>query len=248
MKIVGIIPCRYGSKRFEGKPIMPILGKPMIQWVYERAKQAELLTEIVVATDDERIRTVVEGFGGTVVMTAPVHRSGSDRVAEAAEEMGLHDQDIVINIQGDQPAFDTRCLSEVVSPLLNHPDAVMSTLIYKIIDRRELFDSNHVKCVFDHEDHALYFSRALIPFAPKDQIDFDVYKHLGIYAYRKHFLTHFVSLPQGRLEIIERLEQNRVLEYGFRIKVVKTVFDSLEVDRPEDIKKLEAILEKDSVL
>jgi 3-deoxy-manno-octulosonate cytidylyltransferase (CMP-KDO synthetase) len=226
---------------------MPILGKPMIQWVYERAKQAELLREIVIATDDERIRAVVEGFGGTVVMTAPVHRSGSDRVAEAAKKMGLRDQDIVINIQGDQPAFDTRCLAEVVSPLLDGPEALMSTLIYKIIDRGELFDSNHVKCVFDHEDYALYFSRALIPFAPEGDIAFDVFKHLGIYAYRTQFLARFAALPQGRLEVIERLEQNRVLEYGFRIKVVKTTFDSLEVDRPEDIRKLEAVLEMESV-
>jgi 3-deoxy-manno-octulosonate cytidylyltransferase (CMP-KDO synthetase) len=124
----------------------------------------------------------------------------------------------------------------------------MSTLIFKIINPAELSDSNHVKCVFDHEDFALYFSRALIPYAPNDQIDFDVYKHLGIYAYRKHFLAHFVTLPQGRLENIERLEQNRVLEYGYRIKVVKTAFDSLEVDRPEDIKKVEAVLKQEAVL
>jgi 3-deoxy-manno-octulosonate cytidylyltransferase (CMP-KDO synthetase) len=206
-----------------------------------------LLTDIVIATDDDRIRAAVEDFGGTVTMTASVHRSGSDRVAEAADQLGLEDQDIVVNIQGDQPAFDQQCLSEVVAPLVDDLDTVMSTLIFKIIDPSELFDSNHVKCVFDHEDFALYFSRALIPFAPKDQIDFDVYKHLGIYAYRKHFLTHFVTLPQGRLEMIERLEQNRVLEYGYRIKVVKTVFDSLEVDRPEDINKLEAVLKKEAV-
>jgi 3-deoxy-manno-octulosonate cytidylyltransferase (CMP-KDO synthetase) len=245
MKIVGIIPCRYGSKRFEGKPIMPILGKPMIQWVYERAKGAELLTEVVVTTDDERIRSVVKDFGGTVIMTSADHRSGSDRVAEAADAMGLDGEDIVINIQGDQPAFDTGCLAEVISPLLDDPDAVMSTLIYKITDPAELFDSNHVKCVFDVENNALYFSRALIPFAPKDEITFEVFKHLGIYAYRRHFLTRFASLPQSRLETIERLEQNRVLEYGYRIKVVKTAFDSLEVDRPEDVKKLEAVLEKE---
>ena len=247
MKIVGVIPCRYGSKRFEGKPLVPILGKPMIQWVYERAKDAALLTDVVIATDDDRIQVAVENFGGTVMMTASVHRSGSDRVAEAADQLGLEDQDIVVNIQGDQPAFDQQCLSEVVAPLVDDLDTVMSTLIFKIIDPAELFDSNHVKCVFDHEDFALYFSRALIPFAPKDRIDFDVYKHLGIYAYRKHFLTHFVTLPQGRLEMIERLEQNRVLEYGYRIKVVKTVFDSLEVDRPEDINKLESVLKKEAV-
>lgn len=160
MKTVAIIPCRYGSTRYEGKPVMPILGKPMIQWVYERAQASSVLDEVAVATDDERICRCVEGFGGRVVMTAPTHRSGSDRAAEAANILGLTAEDIVVNIQGDQPAFDPRCLEEVISPLIEDPHLGMSTLIYKITDPAEITDPNHVKCVFDENHFALYFSRS----------------------------------------------------------------------------------------
>lgn len=242
MKIVAIIPCRYGSKRFEGKPLTPILGKPMIQWVYERAKDADILHDVVIATDDDRIQAAVKGFGAAVIMTGSTHKSGSDRAAEAAEALRLDDEDVVVNIQGDQPAFDVRCLSEAVSPLLDDRGIVMTTLIYRITNPAELYDPNHVKCVFDNEHFALYFSRGLIPFAPEGQVTFDVYKHLGLYAYRKSFLTRFASLAQGRLEALERLEQNRALEHGYRIKVVETLYDSLEVDTPRDVKKLETVL------
>ncbi|MBW2019509.1 MAG: 3-deoxy-manno-octulosonate cytidylyltransferase [Deltaproteobacteria bacterium] len=242
MKIVAIIPCRYGSKRFEGKPLMAILGKPMIQWVYEKAKQAAILTDVVIATDDERIYRCVQGFGGRVLMTAPTHRSGSDRAAEAAQALGLKDEDIVINIQGDQPAFDPRCLPEVVSPLLEDSHLVMSTLIYKISDPAEINDPNHVKCVFDKDHFALYFSRSTIPCSRDGAVSFDIFKHLGIYAYRKHFLDCFASLPQGRLEAIEKLEQLRAMDHGYRIKVVETRYDSKEVDTPADIGKLEMAL------
>ena len=242
MKIVAIIPCRYASKRFEGKPLAPILGKPMVQWVYERAREAAILSDLVVATDDERIYRCVEGFGGRVLMTVPSHRSGSDRAAEAARKLNLHDDDIVINIQGDQPAFDPRSLSEVVSPLIDDPELVMTTLIYKITDPAEIKDPNHVKCVFDKDHFALYFSRSSIPFGREGSQSFDIFKHLGIYAYRKHFLDRFASLPQGRLEAIERLEPLRAMEHGYRIKVVETRYDSQEVDRPEDIEKIEMVL------
>lgn len=242
MKIVAIIPSRYASTRLEGKPLMPILGKPMIQWVYEKAKQADILTEVVVATDDDRIYGCVEGFGGRVVMTAAIHRSGSDRAAEAAEALGLRDEDIVINIQGDQPAFDQRCLSEVVSPLMDNPELVMTTLVHKIADPAEIEDPNHVKCVFDKEKFALYFSRSSIPFDRDGSASFDFFKHLGIYAFRKHFLDRFTSLPQGGLEAVEKLEQLRALEHGYRIKVVETQYDSKEVDTPEDIEKVEMVL------
>ena len=245
MKKVSIIPCRYGSKRFQGKPIAPILGRPMIQWVYERAKNVRLFSDVVVATDDKRIFEAVDGFGGQVVMTAPDHRSGSDRVAEAADLLGLKDEDIVVNIQGDQPAFDARCLSEVISPLEDDPDLGMSTLIYKITNPAEYNDNNHVKCVFDKDHFALYFSRSLIPFAPEGMPTFDVFKHLGVYAFRKGFLDTLSCLPKSRLEEIERLEQLRAMEHGYRIKVVETCHDSLEVDRAEDIAKLEAVLRQE---
>jgi 3-deoxy-manno-octulosonate cytidylyltransferase (CMP-KDO synthetase) len=242
MKIVAIIPCRYQSTRFEGKPLAPILGKPMVQWVYERAKEAAILSDLVVATDDERIYRCVEGFGGRVLMTALTHPSGSDRAAEAAQALGLRDEDIVINIQGDQPAFDPRSVSEVVSPPLEEPALFMSTLVYKIKDPAEIKDPNHVKCVFDKDHFALYFSRSSIPFGREGSQPFDIFKHLGIYAYRKHFLDRFASLPQGRLEAIERLEQLRAMEHGYRIRVVETRYDSKEVDSPEDIEKIEMIL------
>jgi len=244
MKTVGIIPCRYGSKRFEGKPIMPILGKPMIQWVYERACEAEILDDVVVATDDERIYQAVRDFGGRVKMTGDTHRSGSDRVAEAAKILGLQEGDIVINIQGDQPAFDMRCLAEVVKPLMVEHSLGMSTLVYRITNPAELHDANHVKCTFTKDHFALYFSRALIPFWAQGQNNFDVFKHLGIYAYRKSFLDLFTALPQGKLEAIEKLEMLRALEFGHPIKVVETTFDSLEVDTGHDIEKLEKALKK----
>jgi 3-deoxy-manno-octulosonate cytidylyltransferase (CMP-KDO synthetase) len=241
MKIVAIIPSRYGSKRLEGKPLMPIVGKPMIQRVWERAKEATLLADVVVATDDERIYGCVEGFGGRVLMTAMTHPSGSDRAAEAAQALGLEHEDIVINIQGDQPAFDPRCLSEVVSPLIDDLKLVMTTLIYRITDPAEIKDPNCVKCVFDKDNFAIYFSRSPIPFSCGSE-QFDIFKHLGIYAYRKHFLERFASLPRGRLETIEELEQLRAMEHGYRIKVVETRYDSKEVDRPEDIEKIEMVL------
>jgi 3-deoxy-manno-octulosonate cytidylyltransferase (CMP-KDO synthetase) len=214
----------------------------MIQWVCEKAQQAAVPTDVVVATDDERIQECVQGFGGRALMTAVAHRSGSDRAAEAAQALGLQDEDIVINIQGDQPAFDPRCLAEVVSPLAEDPKLVMSTLVHKMTDQAEINDPNHVKCVFDEDHFALYFSRSSIPFGRDDSTGFDTFKHIGVYAYRKHFLERFASLPQGRLESIEKLEQLRALEYGYKIKVVETSYDSKEVDRPEDIQRLESVL------
>ncbi len=175
-------------------------------------------------------------------MTAQTHRSGSDRAAEAAEKLGLKTDDIVINIQGDQPTFDPRCLSEVISPLSKDPAVHMSTLIYKIQDPEETKDPSCVTCVFDSEDFALYFSRSPIPFGASGSVSFDFFKHLGVYAFRKHFLTHFASLPQGVLETVERLEQLRPLEYGFRIKVVETRYDSIEVDTELHVQMAEAVL------
>jgi len=242
MKIVAIIPCRYDSKRFQGKALMAVFGKPLVQWVYEGAKQTAILSDVVVATDDERIYRTVESFGGRVLMTAPTHRSGSDRVAEAAGKLDLSNQDVVINVQGDQPAFHPKCLSEVVSPLIEDQALYMSTLIHKIEDPDEVKDPNCVKCVFDNNGFALYFSRSPIPFNRDDSASGEVFKHLGIYAFRKDFLDRFVSLPQGRLESVEKLEQLRVLEQGYRIKVVETRYDSKAIDTPSDIEKLDTVL------
>lgn len=239
MKIGVVIPARYASTRFEGKPLALICGKPMIQKVYEGAMQAGRVTEVVVATDDQRIMDAVIGFGGKAVMTSESNRSGTDRVAEAAEIIGLGLDDVVVNIQGDQPLIDPRCIDEVVEPFFTEPDLGMSTLAFAIVQEDEITNPKDVKVTFDNNGYALYFSRSTIPFDRDKDSSYEVYKHLGVYAYTRRFLEMFRTLPQGKLERIEKLEQLRALEYGHRIKVVVTGYDSPEVDLPEDIKRIE---------
>ncbi len=242
MRIVVIIPSRYGSSRFEGKPLAMIAGKPMIQHVYESASRAARISEVVVATDDQRIFDAVTRFGGSAMMTSSAHRSGSDRVAEAADRMGLKPEDIAINVQGDQPLVQPDCFDAVVEPLLEDPHLGMSTLAFQIEDLQEYTNPKDCKVVMDHDSYALYFSRAPIPLARDGGDDFPIYKHLGVYAYTRRFLDTFNRLPRGRLEQIEKLEQLRVLESGHRIKVVITPFDSPEVDLPEDIARIEKMV------
>ena len=239
MRVVVIIPSRYGSSRFDGKPLAPICGRPMVQWVYQRALEAACVESVHVATDDSRIRQAVEGFGGHVLMTAAECRSGTDRVAEAADRLGLDATDVVINIQGDQPLVDPRSFDAVVQPFMQDPSVHMSTLAFAIQEAREIFDPKDVKVTFDRNGDALYFSRATIPHARDGETDHDVYKHLGVYAYTREFLERFRSLPPGRLEEIEKLEQLRAMEHGYRIRVVVTPFDSPEVDLPADIVRIE---------
>ncbi len=243
-KVVAIIPARYHSNRFEGKPIAPIMGRPMIEHVYHRARSVPLLSRVVVATDDERIARCVRGFGGEVVMTRPDHASGTDRLAEAATLLDIPEQDVVVNIQGDQPLFPAEVIEQVARPLLIDPALPMSTLIYKIIRPEEIHDPNHVKTVFDRNGRALYFSRSPIPFQrdPGSENMPTYYKHLGFYAYRKGFLLTFVGLPEGEWERFEKLEQLRALEYGYTIKVVLTEHDSIEVDTPQDVARVEAMM------
>ncbi len=244
--VVAIIPARYKSNRFEGKPLALIAGKPMIQHVVERAQQVKLLSRVVVATDDIRIGECVESFGGEYVLTRNDHVSGSDRLAEAAESLGISEHDVVVNIQGDQPLFPEVVVEQVARPLLEDPALPMSTLIYKIIRPEEIQDPNHVKTVFDRNNHALYFSRSPVPFQrnPDESVSPTYYKHLGFYAYRKGFLLSFVALPEGEWERFEKLEQLRALEYGYTIKVVLTEYDSIEVDTPEDLVRVEEYLAK----
>jgi 3-deoxy-manno-octulosonate cytidylyltransferase (CMP-KDO synthetase) len=242
-KVVAIIPARYHSNRFEGKPLALIDGKPMIQHVYDRANAVTLLSQVVVATDSQRIYDCVAAFGGKVVMTRSDHASGSDRLAEAATILNIPEQDVVVNIQGDQPLFHPEVVEQVATPLIEDPALPMSTLIYKIIRREEIVDPNHVKTVFDRHNNALYFSRSAIPF----QRDADgsmptYYKHLGFYGYRKGFLLTFVGLPEGEWEHFEKLEQLRALEYGYKIRVVLTSHDSIEVDTPKDLERVEKLI------
>lgn len=242
--VVAIIPARYESNRFRGKPLATINGKPMIQHVVERAKKVDLLSRVIVATDDKRIADCVESFGGEYVITRNDHVSGSDRLAEAAELVGISEHDVVVNIQGDQPLFPPEVVEQVARPLLDDPALPMSTLIYKIIRNEEINDPNHVKTVFDRDNFALYFSRSPIPFQrnPEDTVSPTYYKHLGFYAYRKGFLLTFVALPEGEWERFEKLEQLRALEYGYKIKVTLTEHDSIEVDTPEDLLRVEQYL------
>lgn len=244
-KVVAIIPARYQSNRFAGKPLALINGKPMIQHVVERAMAVDLLSQVVVATDDQRIGDAVASFGGNYVMTRSDHATGTDRLAEAAELLNISEHDVVVNIQGDQPLFPAEIIEQVARPLLDDPALPMATLIYQIKRPEEINDPNHVKTVFDCHGNALYFSRSPIPFQrnPEEHDQPTYYKHLGFYAYRKGFLVTFVGLPEGEWEKFEKLEQLRALEFGYRIRVVLTTHDSVEVDTPRDAERVEELLQ-----
>lgn len=237
-RIVGFIPARAASNRFPGKPLADILGKPMIARVYERVSLARALDDLYVATDSDLILQAVTAHGGKGLLTSPDHHSGTDRIAEAARKVGLAPDDVVVNVQGDQPLMDPIMIEEVVQPLLADPNIPMSTLVYRIIRDEEITHPNAVKTVVDQEGFALYFSRSTIP-RYRQNGPVPVYlKHHGIYAYRNDFLQQFARLPPGVLETAESLEQLRALEHGYRIKVVITEKDSIEVDTPEDLERV----------
>jgi len=241
MQIIALIPARYGSTRFPGKPLAPVLGKPLIQRVYEQARLVPRLDAIWVATDDERIRECVESFGGRAVMTRAEHPSGSDRLAEASFLLGLAPEDLVINIQGDQPVFPPELIGQLAAALTQDPLPAMATPARRVDDLELALSPNVVKVVFDQHRRALYFSRSPLPYWRDGDAPY-FYKHIGIYAYRVDFLQRFVTLPPGRWEDAEKLEQLRVLEHGFPIHIVETTGDTLEVDTPEDLARLEAFL------
>lgn len=242
MKITAFIPARYQSSRFPGKPLALIAGKPMIQHAYERALSCSELSDVYVATDDDRIAECVRQFGGKALMTQPTHASGTDRIAEAALTVGLDDEDLVVNIQGDQPSFQPSVVSDLVRPMIEDSSLPMSTLKYRIMHREEIANPNHVKVVTDRNGFAIYFSRCPIPYCRDGIPDGVHFKHLGFYCFRMAFLIRFTSLHQGLLESLEKLEQLRALEHGYKIKVPETLFDSVEVDVPQDIHAIEAIL------
>ncbi len=243
LRVAGMIPARYASTRLPGKPLTPILGKPMVQRVYERCSGATNLDLVCVATDDERIARVVEGFGGRAIMTAEDHASGTDRLAEAVQSI---DADIVINIQGDQPFIDPVMIEEVAQPLLEDGDLEMATLMHPITRAADLHDPGVVKVVVDLRGYALYFSRSLIPHPWSAQSE-AVYEHVGLYAYRRDFLVTLAGLPPTPLEQVESLEQLRVLEHGYRMRVVVTqcadnAFSGFSIDTAEDVTRAEGLL------
>jgi len=262
-KAVAIIPARFNSTRFPGKPLATLKGKIIIQHVCEHVSSAKLIDSVIVATDDMRIFDAVKSFGGRAVMTSGSHTSGTDRVAEAAEKI---DYNFVINVQGDEPFIMPEMVDEVVELLYNNDKVSISTLAKKITDMHEILSPNVVKVVMDKEGFAMYFSRAPIPFyrdgwemertEDKRQntdlkYSFELktqnsklktlfcYKHIGIYGFRRDALLKFVSLKEGRLEKIEKLEQLRALEAGMKIKVKETEYDTFGIDTIEDLRKAE---------
>jgi len=244
-KVLGIIPARYASTRFPGKPLALIRGKSMIMRVYERAKECSSLSRVIVATDDQRIFSHVSESGGEVMMTSAEHRSGTERIGEAvnlirAEEPGSV-YDLVVNIQGDEPLLNPLQIDEVLK-CFSDPSVQIGTLMKIITEKDELFNPNVVKLVTDRQGRALYFSRSPIPFlrgVPEQQWkdDHPYFKHIGIYAYRTEVLRELVSLPAATLELAESLEQLRWLEHGYRIQVEQTDTESVAVDTPEDLLK-----------
>ncbi len=237
--IVGVIPARYASTRLPGKPLVDILGKPMIQRTYESAAKSSLLNRLIIATDDKRIFNACRSFGAEVVMTPDTLQTGSDRIAFVVQD--IFDADIVVNIQGDESFIPGTMIDQAIEPLLIDENVEVSTLVRRITSFEDLSSTATVKVVFDMHNDALYFSRSIIPFGrdyntPREAFSNEVYyKHIGLYVYRKKTLLKFTKTPQGELERIEKLEQLRLLENRIKIKVVETEYESLSVDTPEDL-------------
>ena len=234
MKIIGIIPARYGSSRFPGKPLVDILGKSMIQRVYEQCKKASSLTNIIVATDDERIFNHVIEFGGKVIMTSSSHPSGTDRCNEVVQKLEEH-YDIAINIQGDEPYINPEQIDQVAN-LFSTKEVSIATLVKKIEDKSLISDINSPKAIFDSNGIAQNFCREITNFSTKKTY----FKHIGIYGYRTKTLSEICKLPPSKNEINERLEQLRWLDNNYLIKVCVTTHEGISVDTPEDIEKIKA--------
>lgn len=237
MKVVAYIPARYQSTRFPGKPLKDIDGKPMIQWVSERTALAKSVERVSVATDDDRIRKVVEGYGGNVVMTSADCRSGTERVAEAAREC---DADIIVNVQGDEPLIEPALIDDLVAPMLADSSIGLATPATRIKTEQEYLDPNTVKVVLDRQGNALYFSRSPVPnhmngFKLDEAV---IYKHIGLYVYRREVLEKLAALEPTMLERAEGLEQLRALEHGIKIRVVLTSYNPESVDTPEDLDRV----------
>ncbi|RMF84201.1 MAG: 3-deoxy-manno-octulosonate cytidylyltransferase [Nitrospinota bacterium] len=255
MKAVAIIPARYASTRFPGKPLADICGRPMIQHVYSRVQQATLVSRTLVATDDTRIFQAVKAFGGEVVMTSPRHPSGTDRLAEVAASLS---DELIVNVQGDEPLIHPTMIDEAIQLLLEEEHLQMGTLKNRLDSPEEVFNPAITKVVTDLHDYALYFSKGPIPYCRDEWGDLirqtgfptylppNVYRHIGLYVYRRDFLLHFTQLPPTPLEQVEKLEQLRALEHGYRIKVGTTRYTSIGVDTPEDLERVKRLMQQSS--
>jgi 3-deoxy-manno-octulosonate cytidylyltransferase (CMP-KDO synthetase) len=240
LNAVAVIPARFASTRFPGKPLADIDGRPMIEHVYRRAKLSRAVSRVIVATDDLRIATAVIEFGGEVKLTRGDHASGTDRLAEVAATL---DCDVVVNVQGDLPLVDPAAIDEAVAPFAADPGVVISTLYRRISDPADLKNPNIVKVAIDRGGFALYFSRAPIPYIRDPRGGWPpLYRHIGLYAYRRSALMVLAALEPTPLERAEGLEQLRALEHGIRIKIVETAYESVEVDTPEDLEQVRRLL------
>ncbi len=243
---IAVIPSRYSSTRLPGKPLVSLAGKPMIQRVWERTKQAKRVRRVLIATDDERIMKAAASFGAEAVMTRSEHRSGTERVAEVAATIHGGDQEVFVNVQGDEPLVEPEAIDTLVEAIEAEEDVAVATLMVAIANPPDIMDPNIVKVVLDFDGNALYFSRAPIPWVRDRQgpVYGQHMKHLGLYAFRRSALLDFAILPVGALERIEQLEQLRWMENGYKIRVAETVHDSVSVDVPEDVARVEKLLGK----
>ncbi len=249
--MIVIIPARYASTRLPGKPLANIGGKPLLQHVYERARESGA-TSVVVATDDERIRAVAEGFGARVCMTSVHHRSGTERLAEVIEKLGIGERETVVNLQGDEPLMLPALIRQVAETLASHPEAVVATACHVIHDHAEFVNPNVVKVVFDADGYALYFSRAPIPWpretmAGNEQGPLRAYRHIGLYAYRAEFVHRYAAWPACAAEEAEQLEQLRVLWHGERIGVCESKeLPGPGVDTAQDLERVRELFKNNS--
>jgi 3-deoxy-manno-octulosonate cytidylyltransferase (CMP-KDO synthetase) len=241
VKVLAVVPARYASSRFPGKPLAPIAGKPMIQHVVERVRRASLVSRVIVATEDARIKGAVEAFGGEAVMTRSDHRTGTDRVAELATHVTA---EIYVNVQGDEPLIDPATVDALVEAMTQDDSVQLATPCTAIAQPGDIMDPHIVKVVRDFESNALYFSRAPVPWVrdTAETVTARHWKHLGLYSFRRDALLEFPTLPPGELEHLEQLEQLRWLENGFRIRVVETDYDAVSVDVPADVARVEKLL------
>ncbi|MFY9402335.1 MAG: 3-deoxy-manno-octulosonate cytidylyltransferase [Candidatus Omnitrophota bacterium] len=246
MDVIGVIPARYSSTRFYGKVLAQIAGKPMVQHVWEKAKQARMLDEVIIACDNEEVASVASAFGAKVVLTSKEHSCGTDRIAEVVNPL---DVKVIVNIQADEPLIHPTMIDSVSRALVEDDSVSMATIKKRIEDEDLINDPNLVKVITDRNGFALYFSRSPIPYlAVNSEVKDPVYfKHIGLYSYTKDFLFTYKNLPLSTLEEMEKLEQLRALEAGFKIKVIETKFDTIGIDTPEDLVRVEELLKKEAI-
>ena len=246
MKILGVIPARYASTRFEGKPLKDINGNTMIEWVYKRAENADI-DKLVVATDDERIFNTVKNFGGNAVMTSKEHENGTSRIIEVINTPEYNNFDFIINIQGDEPLIDIKSINLLADNYRKEKSEIV-TLKKEFNKNENIENPNVVKVITDFNDNAIYFSRSVIPYERNSVENFKYYKHIGIYGYTSKFLNELKNLKEGILEKIESLEQLRFIENGYKIKVLETVSEVIGVDTEEDLKEVIKYIKENGII